>query len=83
MTRSSSEQGTGPATGMQSILGPSLPAGLRPGNTLHTFLPSLAAAVQMLKDAVDARPGESRTSLRCFTHGKMANKCCLSKLWAF
>ena len=69
MMGSQREEGASPATGTQNILGPSLPAGSRLGNTLHPLLPSLAAAVQIPKDAADTRPAECRACLRYVMRG--------------
>lgn len=54
---------------------PSLPADLGPGNTLRTFLPSLAATVQMPQDPADTRLGECRAGLTCFRCGQTADRC--------
>lgn len=75
LKRSQRQEGTGPARGTQSVPGPSLPAGSRPGNALRMFLPSLAATVQMPEDPVDSGPGECKASLGCFTCRQTANKC--------
>lgn len=64
------QEGTGPARGTENTPGASLPAGLRLGSALRTFFPSLAVAVQLPEDSVDARPGGWEASPGCFKRGQ-------------